>query len=154
MWEGQPVESACLTGKVRVEGEEERETRWLLSAGHDKRIKMWDMTSVCEEGWRLDDDEGGEAEEEEEESEEVGDDDSDRRSGGWQRRRRGGRALHPPSSLQLSLHSISGGHARQSVATAMAATTTTGRTTTRRGGDSVEVRCPLPSPSVCFCLRR
>ena len=67
----QPVESACLSGAVQVEGGEgEGDSRWLITAGHDKRIKMWDITTVCNEGWRLD--EG--AEEEEEEGVEVADD--------------------------------------------------------------------------------
>ena len=47
---GQPVESACLSGRVPVEGEDGRDTRWLLSAGHDKRIRCWDMTAVCDDG--------------------------------------------------------------------------------------------------------
>ena len=83
---GQPVEAVRLSGRVRVRSgvggvgggwvdvEEggERDSRWLVSAGHDKRIRMWDVTSVCEEGVKQEE-EDEESEEEEEEEEEEDD---------------------------------------------------------------------------------
>ena len=74
----QPVEAVRLSGRVTVRGsvgggaggwagvEEggERDSRWLVSAGHDKRIRLWDVTGVCEDGLRQE-----EAEDEDEEEE-------------------------------------------------------------------------------------
>ena len=79
----QPVEAVRLSGRVTVRGsvgggaggwagvEEggERDSRWLVSAGHDKRIRLWDVTGVCEDGLRQEEAEDEDEEEEEEEEE-------------------------------------------------------------------------------------
>ena len=67
---GQPVESACLSGRVSAGDGQQEESQWLLSAGHDRRIRMWDMTAVCDDGWNFTNEQGDEEEEEEEEEEE------------------------------------------------------------------------------------
>ena len=68
---GQPVESACLSGRVSAGDGLQEESQWLLSAGHDRRIRMWDMTAVCDDGWDFTNEQGDEEEEEEEEEEGV-----------------------------------------------------------------------------------
>jgi WD40 repeat protein len=73
---GQPVESACLSGRVSAGGgqQQQEESQWLISAGHDRRIRMWDMTAACDEGWTVSNEQDEEEEEveEEEELEEAG----------------------------------------------------------------------------------
>ena len=75
----QPIEAVRLSGRVRVQAGmsgggwaegSERDSRWLVSAGHDKRIRLWDVTSVCELGVKQEDEEDEEDEEEEEDGEE------------------------------------------------------------------------------------